>query len=97
MITKDQIKHLGKLARLKLNKKEIGDLFKDINKILAYVEKINELNLEKSQPMMNLISKLKMRKDIKKESPNELIINNFPQKEKDYLKVPKIIKKQIDK
>ena len=93
MISKDQIKHLAKLARLELDEKEIENLYQEINKILAYVEKVKELNLETFPPMINLISELKMRKDIVVESSNELIINNFPQKEKGFLKVPKIIKK----
>ncbi len=94
MITREQIIHLAKLARLKLNDEEIEKLREDLSKILNYVEKINELKLEDIEPLINIIEELKTREDepAKSES-NQLIIENFPEKEDNYLKVPKIIEK----
>jgi len=101
MITNEQILHLAELARLKLTEDEIEKLTKDLNKILNYVEKINELNLKDIEPLTNIIEKLPLREDevldeedIKKiEGINEKIIKNFSQKEGNYLKVPKILEK----
>lgn len=93
MISKEKIYHLAKLARLKLTEDELQRLTQDLNKILAYVEKINELNLENFSPLTNILEKLPFRKDEAKESDNQEIIKNFPEKEKNYLKVPKILEK----
>ena len=101
MITKEKILHLAQLARLQLNEEEIQKLTEDLNKILNYVEKINELNLKEIEPLINIIDELPFREDkildendIKKiEEIREKIIENFPQKENNYLKVPKILEK----
>jgi aspartyl-tRNA(Asn)/glutamyl-tRNA(Gln) amidotransferase subunit C len=93
MITKEQIEHLAKLARLKLSEDEIEKLSQDLTKILAYVEKINELNLENIEPLTNILEKLDLREDEPESKDNSAIINNFPEKEDNYLKVPKILEK----
>jgi aspartyl-tRNA(Asn)/glutamyl-tRNA(Gln) amidotransferase subunit C len=96
MIDKEKIKHLAHLAMLQLENDEIESLTKDINKILAYVEKINELkNLDNFKELVNIIEALPWRADVENEIENarEEIINNFPEKEEDYLKVPKILDK----
>ncbi len=96
MISRDQIQHLAKLARLKLTEEEIEKLKEDLNKILAYVEKINELSLENFEPLTNILEKLDLREDEPhnpEEETRQAIINNFPEKENHYLKVPKILEK----
>ncbi len=96
MISREQIKHLAKLARLKLSEEEIESLAEDLSKILNYVKKIEELNLENIEPLTSIIDKLEFREDEEKERDSEereKIINNFPQKENNYLKVPKILEK----
>ncbi len=96
MITKEQIQHLAKLARLKLREEEIERLTQDLNKILDYVKKINELSLENVEPLTNILEKLDLRED-KPQNQNEeekkAILENFPEKENHYLKVPKILEK----
>lgn len=99
MITKDQVKHLAELAKLNLDEKEIESLTQDLNKILNYVEKINELDLSNVEPLVSILEKLNLRDDKVFESdslePNSLnlIKENFPQKQDNYLKVPKILEK----
>jgi len=101
MITKEQILHLAELARLKLKDDEIEKLTQDLNKILSYVEKIQELNLKDIEPLTNILERLPLREDeILGEEERKLIeeirekiIKNFPKKEGSYLKVPKILEK----
>jgi aspartyl-tRNA(Asn)/glutamyl-tRNA(Gln) amidotransferase subunit C len=101
MINKEQVLHLAKLARIQLKDDEIEKLIQDLNKILNYVEKIQELDLENIEPLVNIVEKLPLRKDniLSEEEIEELneireiIIKNFPQKEGNYLKVPKILEK----
>lgn len=107
MIDKKDIIHLAKLAKLKLTDTEIEELEKDLSKILKYIEKIDELDLKDIEPMSNLISKLETREDIELNLENDKksdlknvlglirkrIIENFSDKEDNYLKVPKIIEK----
>lgn len=91
MIDKEKIKHLALLARLNLSEEEIERLTSHLKRILEYVEKINELNLD-NEPLINLMEKQDLREDEVEESENKnKIINNFPQKDGNYLRVPKIL------
>lgn len=94
MITKEQIEHLAKLAKLKLDEKEVSKLTADLTKILNYVEKINELELRDLEPMISILEKLELRND-EVVYPHQVqeIINQFPERENNYLKVPKILEK----
>jgi aspartyl-tRNA(Asn)/glutamyl-tRNA(Gln) amidotransferase subunit C len=101
MITKEQILHLAELARLKIGDDEIEKLTQDLNKILSYVEKIQELNLKDIEPLTNILERLPLREDeILSEEERKIIeeirekiIKNFPQKKGSHLKVPKILEK----
>lgn len=93
MIDKEKIKHLAHLSRLTLNEKEIEKLSQDLKKILDYVEKIKKINLENVEPLINITENLEMREDKEIPQDSKDIISNFPEKENNYLKVPKILEK----
>lgn len=50
MITKQEVKHIAKLARLGLTEKEIEKFQKDLSTILDYIEKLKEVNIEGIEP-----------------------------------------------
>lgn len=50
MLTKDQVKHIAKLANLKLTGAEINKFRKQLSKVLDYVEQLNKLNTKKVEP-----------------------------------------------
>ena len=50
MLSKDQVKHIAKLANLKLTGAEISKFQKQLSKILNYVEQLNKLNTKKVKP-----------------------------------------------
>jgi len=97
MITKEQLKHLAKLAKIDFDENELEKFFEDIKKILEYVNEIQELNLDDYEPMIGgPVQKIYLREDIKKitpESTKEKIIELFPDKKDNFLKVPKILEK----
>ncbi len=92
MIDREKIKHLAILARLTLSEEEIEKLANHLERILKYVDKINELNLEKESPLFSLLEAQELREDqIQQNLNSESIKNNFPERNGDYLKVPKIL------
>ncbi|MCS7200885.1 MAG: Asp-tRNA(Asn)/Glu-tRNA(Gln) amidotransferase subunit GatC [Patescibacteria group bacterium] len=96
MIERKQIEHLAHLARVNITENEIEGLTKDINEILEYVSKINELDiLDKFDPFVSIIDNNFLREDRQTEDENliEEILANFPQREDHYLRVPKILEK----
>ena len=50
MISKEEVEHIAKLARLGLTEKEIGKFQKELSLILDYVEKLKEVDVSKVEP-----------------------------------------------
>jgi aspartyl-tRNA(Asn)/glutamyl-tRNA(Gln) amidotransferase subunit C len=92
-ITKKDVDHVAKLARLDLNDTE-KDLFTDqLNAILKYAEQHNQLNTEgvvptsHAMPLVNV-----MREDVAKPSlPIEKVLMNAPDHEDGQFKVPAVL------
>lgn len=97
-ITKKEIEHLKKLARVEFGEKETEDLAQDLERILGYVEMLKEVDISGVSEMThaaelkNIFRKDENPKKFDKELMGELI-SSFPEKEKTYLKVKAVIKK----
>lgn len=50
MISKEQVKHIAKLARLSLTEQEIKKFQKELSDTLDYINILKELNVEKIKP-----------------------------------------------
>ena len=92
-ISLDEVRHIAKLARLKLTEAEALLYRKDLNSILQYVETLQELNTDSVKPMSHVLPVTNVWRDDKpgKSDRNESILNNAPMKEGNYFKVPRII------
>ena len=55
MIDRDQVLHVARLARLRLSEEEIGRMSSELSSVLDHIEKINELDLEGTQPTTHVI------------------------------------------
>jgi aspartyl-tRNA(Asn)/glutamyl-tRNA(Gln) amidotransferase subunit C len=97
MISQDEIKHIAQLAHLELNSDELKSMEKELSLILDYFNSLKELDLGKVKPAFYLREKQSLsavtREDIVKEKKgiNEKLKEASPQREKDYLKVKKVI------
>ena len=92
-IDKDTVKHISKLARISLDEKKINNLAKDLSSIMKFIEKLNELNTDKTTPLTSIINaSLKSRKDeIKDEKIRDQILKNSPEKNEEFFVVPKVV------
>ena len=92
-IDKDTVKHISKLARISLDEKKISSLSKDLSSIIKFIEKLNELNTEKTTPLTSIINaSLKSRKDeVKDGKIRDQILKNSPEKNEEFFVVPKVI------
>ena len=92
-IDKDTVKHISKLARISLDNKKADDLSKNLSSILAFIEKLNELNTDKVDPLTSIIdASLKSRPDeAKNEKIRDQILKNSPEKNQEFFVVPKVI------
>ena len=92
-IDKDTVKHISKLARISLDEKKISSLSKDLSSIMKFIEKLNELNTDKTTPLTSIINaSLKSRKDeVKDGKIRDQILKNSPEKNEEFFVVPKVV------
>ncbi len=92
-ITEKEVDYIAELARLQLNKIERDQYTNDLNQILSYVDKLNELNTNGIDPTTHVVELTNiLRKD--REEPSSVqgkILNNAPEIENGCFKVKKII------
>ena len=92
-IDKDTVKNISKLARISLDEKKIKNLSKDLSSIMKFIEKLNELNTDKTIPLTSIINaSLKSRKDeVKDGKIRDQILKNSPEKNEEFFVVPKVV------
>jgi aspartyl-tRNA(Asn)/glutamyl-tRNA(Gln) amidotransferase subunit C len=92
-IDKDTVKHISKLARISLDEKKINNLAKDLSSIMKFIDKLNELNTDKTSPLTSIINaSLKPRKDeVKDGKIRDQILKNSPEKNEEFFVVPKVV------
>lgn len=92
-ITLDQVEHLARLARLQFSEEEKKSFLKDLDQILNYVEKINELNTENVEPTSHVLELKNVFRldDVFQFSDYKEILKNAPSLHDGYYCVPPII------
>ncbi len=92
-ISTDEVKHVAKLARLSMTDEETEKYRNDLNSILDYVAALEDIDTTGIAPMSHVLEmKNVWRDDIPAERKNPLeLLNNAPEREEAYYKVPKIL------
>lgn len=100
MISKQQVQHIAKLARISLTEKEVLKFQKDLSSILNYFEKLKEVKTDKVKPffqsqkqILSLKEQILLREDkAEKSGPRmgEKLIAMAPDKEGRHIKVKPI-------
>ena len=88
-----EVEHVALLARLKLSEEEKKLFTGQLNAILDYIEKLNELDTSAIEPTFHVVSHQNlMREDEVKESfTQEASLENAPERAQGCFRVPKII------
>ena len=92
-IDKSQVKKVAKLSRISLDDNKINSLSKDLDSILTFVEKLNELDTKEIKTLKSISDKtLEARNDIVDDGKiKNDILKNSPEKNEDFFIVPKVI------
>ncbi|MBL7919704.1 MAG: Asp-tRNA(Asn)/Glu-tRNA(Gln) amidotransferase subunit GatC [Bacteroidia bacterium] len=91
--TVDEVAHL---ARLEFNDASKAEILNDMNRMLAFVDKLSELNTENVTPLIYMTDE----KNILREDTPEITVTqkealkNAPKKDSDYFKAPKVIEQK---
>jgi aspartyl-tRNA(Asn)/glutamyl-tRNA(Gln) amidotransferase subunit C len=88
--TVDEVAHL---ARLEFNEEAKAEIVNDMNRMLAFVDKLNELNTDNVEPLIYMTDEHNV---LREDEPQQTItqkeaLKNAPKKDSDYFKVPKVI------
>ncbi|MFT3903719.1 MAG: Asp-tRNA(Asn)/Glu-tRNA(Gln) amidotransferase subunit GatC [Niabella sp.] len=88
----DKLAHLSKLSFAPEEKSEIAA---DLQRMIAFVEKLNELDLRDVEPLMHMSEEINvLREDeVKGSISREEAFSNAPLTDDRFFKVPKVIKK----
>jgi aspartyl-tRNA(Asn)/glutamyl-tRNA(Gln) amidotransferase subunit C len=86
---------LAELSKLEFDEAATEGIKKDLQKILDLVQKLEEVNVDGIEPLIYMTDeKNVLRKDeIRDTVTKEEALQNAPQRDSDYFKVPKVIKK----
>jgi len=92
-ITLDQVKHVAKLARLALDDSKLAKFATQLESILEYVAKISQVDVSGVEPMAHALPVHNVfREDVVEPSlPLEAVLQNAPEADGPFFKVPKII------
>jgi len=93
-VTKDNVKHISDLARLEMTDDELETFTGQLNSILEYASKLNELDFKDVEPTSHVIPlKNVFREDKVKDSlpPDELLKSCAPQFDGEFFEVPRVI------
>ena len=88
------IDKLSHLARLQFNAEEKKEINEDLRKMIAFVEKLSELDLDGVEPLLHVSEEVNaLREDVVKGSVSrEEALKNAPVHDGMFFKVPKVIK-----
>ena len=92
-ITRREVEHVARLARLELTEDERETMTRQLDRILAYVEKLNELDTSQVEPTSHVIPMVNvMREDEPRASlsPDDALAN-APDRAEGFFRVPRII------
>jgi aspartyl-tRNA(Asn)/glutamyl-tRNA(Gln) amidotransferase subunit C len=92
-ITIDEVKYVAGLARLELKPEEAEAMAGQLDKILSYVDKLNEIDTSKTEPTTHAISITNaFREDELRDSlGQEKALANGPRQNGESFVVPKVI------
>jgi aspartyl-tRNA(Asn)/glutamyl-tRNA(Gln) amidotransferase subunit C len=92
-LTKVEVEHVARLARLELSENEKEEFTDQLNEILNFVEQLNKVNTSGIEPTAHAIplSNVYRSDSIKPSLDSELALSNAPDRIDNFFKVPKTL------
>jgi aspartyl-tRNA(Asn)/glutamyl-tRNA(Gln) amidotransferase subunit C len=99
-ISREDVLHVAELAHLELTEAEVETLQRQLDPILTYMEKLNELDTSRVQPMAQVLAEVAaaenpaLREDLPKPCRvAEDVLRGAPDPSVPYFRVPKVIER----
>jgi len=102
MVTEKDVSYVADLAYLELTEEERARMLKDLNSILGYIDRLNELDTSNIEPMAQVASRYGANQDtsgamrpdeLRPCLPHDQALRNAPVSDGMFFKVPKVIER----
>jgi len=92
-IKREDIEYISRLARINISEELFEILYKDLRRILEYIDILQEVDIQNIPPTTHILEVSNVfREDKPQESlDREKILRFSPQREKGFFKVPRVI------
>ena len=93
MISREEVQHVARLARLHLTDEEAERMREQLDAILAYIDKLRELDVEGVEPTAHAVPLVNVMRDdaLAPCLPQEQALANAPDRANEFFRVPRII------
>ena len=93
MISREEVQNVARLARLHLTDEEAERMREQLDAILAYIDKLRELDVEGVEPTAHAVPLVNVMRDdaLSPGLPQEAALANAPDRADDFFRVPRII------
>lgn len=94
-VNNEIVNRLAHLARLTFSEEEQQSIKADLQKMIAFIEKLNELDTTGVEPLLFMTQEVNVLRpdEVQGSIPREDALLNAPVKDSRFFKVPKVIKK----
>ena len=92
-ITKDDVKKVARLARIKMDDAELERYTPQLDHILGWIEQLGEVDTDNVEPLANVVDiELALREDDVTDGDNESgVLANAPETASGFFVVPKVV------
>lgn len=92
-ITPDDVRHVARLARLQLSDEQIARFVPQLESILEYVAIMDKVDVSNVEPMAHALPLSNVLRDdvVTPSLPLEKVLQNAPESDGPFFKVPKVI------
>src|SRR5262245_53903585 len=105
-VTDKDVAYVAELANLELTEQERQRMLKDLNSILDYIDRLNQLDTANVPPMAQITAQPGQGENVRKNAqlfarddvpvpslPHAAALENAPETDGEFFKVPKVIEK----
>ena len=94
-IDKSTVEKIAHLSRLELSDKEKEEMITDMNRIIEFMDKLNEVDTDHVEPLIYLTNEVNVYREdaLKQEISVEEALLNAPKQDGRYFRVAKVINK----
>lgn len=92
-LTRDDVKKVARLSRLRMDDQKLDELAPKLNDILGFIEQLSEVDTDNVEPLSNVArSTLPLRADVVNDGEcRDKVLANAPESEEGFFAVPKVV------